>query len=72
MLNAKALEIDPVSVEKKFVQFISKQTAEAGSKGAVVSISGGIDSTAALVLLSKALPPDRISAIAMPERGGHA
>jgi len=69
MLNAKALEIDPVSVEKKFVQFISKQTAEAGSKGAVVSISGGIDSTVTLVLLSKALAPDRISAIAMPERG---
>ena len=69
MLNAKALEINPVSVEKKVVKFISNQTAGAGSNGAVVSISGGIDSATTLVLLSKALAPDRISAIAMPERG---
>jgi len=69
MLNAKSLEIDPLSVERKVVDFISTQIAEAGSEGAVISVSGGVDSAVALALLAKALSSDKISAITMPEQG---
>jgi NAD+ synthase len=69
MLDARALKIDPCLVEERIVDFISKQVSDAGLKGGVVAVSGGIDSAVTLALSAKALTGYEISAITMPEEG---
>lgn len=68
MLNARALEIDSSLVEKKIMDFISKQISDSGLKGSVVAVSGGLDSAVTLALSAKALAGHRVSAITMPEK----
>lgn len=68
MLSLKSLRIDAAEIRDKISDFIREQVQEAGLKGAVLSVSGGIDSAVALSLSVGALGPERVRAVTMPER----
>lgn len=57
----------PKTVEK-IENFISSEVKKAGLKGAVVTVSGGIDSSVTLALAARALGHENVRAITMPER----
>ncbi len=62
------LDIDPVHETERIVAFIRSTIGRRLRKrGAVVGISGGIDSSVCLALAVKALGPERVVGIAMPE-----
>lgn len=65
----ESLRIDPVEVERRIVDFIAGEVEEAGLKGGVVAVSGGVDSSTTLTLAVKALGADNVRAVTMPERG---
>jgi NAD+ synthase len=53
--------------QNRIVDFIRNETHKAGVSGAVVGISGGIDSALTVTLAVKALGKDRVLGIHMPE-----
>jgi NAD+ synthase len=64
--------IDSMNLEiaqNKIIDFIRNETRKAGVSGAVVGISGGIDSALAATLTVKALGKDKVLGIHMPESG---
>ncbi len=68
MVTLKDLSINCQKVEPKIIEFIQTNIKNAHLKGAVVSVSGGIDSAVTLHLTVKALGPENVTAITMPER----
>lgn len=60
--------IDASSVAERVAEFISDQVEISGLKGAVVTVSGGIDSAVTLALTVKALGREQVRAVTMPER----
>jgi NAD+ synthase len=67
MVSVKDLEINCEENECKIKDFITQSIEKAGLDGAVVAISGGIDSAVTLDLTVKALGADRVTALTMPE-----
>lgn len=65
----KILEIDSESTIDKIKDFIQNKVGEAGSKGVVLGLSGGLDSSTAAFLCSAALKTQDVLAISMPEKG---
>lgn len=64
--------IDSMNLEiaqNRIIDFIRNETRKAGVDGAVVGISGGIDSALAATLTVKALGKDKVLGIHMPESG---
>ena len=55
--------------QNRIIDFIRTETCKAGVSGAVIGISGGIDSALATVLTVKALGKDKVLGIHMPESG---
>ncbi|QTA38968.1 NAD(+) synthase [Thermosipho ferrireducens] len=53
---------------KRIVEFIRSRLSEYGFKGAVLGVSGGIDSAVVLALLLKALDRKQIAVFILPER----
>ena len=68
MLNIVSHRIDVDKTTEKIVTFIRNQVERSGLKGAVVSVSGGIDSAVTLALTVRALGPERVRALTLPER----
>jgi NAD+ synthase len=68
MITLQDLTIDPIKAEKMITKFIKKTVEEAGLNGAIVAVSGGIDSAVVLSLTVKALGPKRVTALTLPER----
>ena len=68
MLNIESHKIDAENTTEKLVYFIRGEVDRSGLKGAVVSVSGGIDSAVALALTVRALGPERVRALTLPER----
>lgn len=68
MVSAKDLEIDCDKIERKITEFIAENVKKAGLKGAVVAVSGGLDSAVTLSLTVKALGPERVTAVTLPDR----
>lgn len=68
MLSIESLKIDALEICRKISDFIRFQVEISGLKRAVVSVSGGLDSAVTLALTVKALGPDRVRAVTMPER----
>ncbi|HPJ31110.1 MAG TPA: NAD+ synthase [Methanothrix sp.] len=56
-------------LETLIVNFISDQVEAAGAGGAVLGLSGGLDSATVAFLAARALGPDRITALILPEAG---
>lgn len=68
MISGRDLVIDADTVTEKITGFIANQIEASGLSGAVVAVSGGIDSAVTLTLTAKALGGNRVRAITMPER----
>lgn len=66
---AISLGIDPAIEVERIIQLL-KQTIyqDMARKGAVVGISGGVDSSVVLALCVRALEPGRVTALMLPER----
>jgi NAD+ synthase len=56
-------------LQDKIVDFIWNETHKAGVSGAVIGISGGIDSALTVALTVKALGKDKVLGIYLPESG---
>lgn len=64
-----ALEIDPASEAERIAAFLRDTVHHAMRRhGAVVGISGGVDSSVVLALAVKAFGPARVAAVMLPER----
>lgn len=68
MLNIELLKLDTDEIIEKIIDFISYEMEKSGLDGAVVSLSGGIDSSVVFALTVKALGPERVTALTIPER----
>ncbi|MDV3278435.1 MAG: NAD+ synthase [Nitrososphaerales archaeon] len=65
-VTISALKLDYVKAGGEIVGFIRKTVKEAGAKGAVVGLSGGVDSAVVGALCVKALGKERVVTILMP------
>lgn len=61
------LKIDAPAAERKIISFIREQVKEAGSTGAVVGLSGGLDSSVTAFLCTKALGKEKVMGLFLPE-----
>lgn len=52
----------------KITKFISREVTSRGKEGVVIGLSGGIDSSVSAVLASRALGPNKVIGLSMPER----
>ncbi len=62
------MKINPEIVEKTAVNFIKTELARIGMKKGIVGLSGGLDSTTVLYLLTRAVGPENSVAVIMPHR----
>jgi NAD+ synthase len=53
---------------KAIVRFIGDKVRDAGAKGIVLGLSGGLDSAVVAALSARAIGPDRVLCILMPEK----
>ncbi|MHB1376899.1 MAG: NAD(+) synthase [Candidatus Humimicrobiaceae bacterium] len=72
MENNNLLDLDLEKSRKKIIEFIRKYAADLNKQGAVVGLSGGIDSALVLKLCVEALGPDNVIAVMLPERDSGA
>ena len=68
-LIKRSLRINLPAVEHRLVAFIMRKVRGAGSEGAVVGLSGGVDSSVVVTLCKKALGKINVLGISMPEGG---
>lgn len=64
--NPKGLSLNYAKVEEEILAFIRKVVADAGAKGAVIGLSGGIDSAVVGALCVRALGKENVIGILMP------
>ncbi len=57
------------TIRNKLVSFIRKKVQEAGASGAVIGLSGGIDSALTAYLTVEALGADKVLGLLLPEKG---
>src|SRR5688572_7651978 len=65
---ADVLSIDPAATAATIEQAIRQQVTSLRRRGAVVGLSGGIDSSVVTSLCARALGADRVQVLLMPER----
>lgn len=65
--NKDSLKIDAAAVTDQLCTAIVKQTRKFMKRGAVIGISGGIDSSVVAALCVRALGPERVLGVMMPE-----
>jgi len=63
----KELSIDPASVASQIEDFICREVERFKRDGAILGLSGGIDSAVVAALAVRALGPERVLALIMPE-----
>ena len=67
--NKDSLKIDAQKVSDELCKTIASQIGgEMRKRGAIVGISGGIDSSVVAALCSKALGPNKVLGVMMPEK----
>src|SRR5215468_5854558 len=66
--SKESLNLDPARETERIVAFIQKTVRQNMRRGAVVGISGGIDSAVVLALSVKAFGPERVVAVMMPDK----
>ena len=64
----ETMQIAPAQVAGQIEAFIRRQVDEFQRDGAVVVMSGGLDSTVVASLAARALGPDKVLALILPER----
>lgn len=62
------LEFDPETTVNKITNFIMSYTKQSGTRGAVIGMSGGLDSAVTAYLTTKALGRQNVLGIIMPEK----
>jgi NAD+ synthase len=62
------MDIDPEVVARRIQKFVRQQLVFFERDGAILGMSGGIDCAVVASLLTRALGPDRVLAVLMPER----
>ena len=62
------LDKDWDKVEQGITEFIRSKIREAGAEGAVVGLSGGVDSALTYVLTVKAIGPEKVHTLIMPDQ----
>ena len=62
------MRIDPVHVTRIIESFIIDKLDEFKRDGAIMGVSGGVDSALAATLLSRAIGPEKVLALLLPER----
>jgi NAD+ synthase len=67
-LKGRGLEIDLAGEARKVVRFIQGTVRSSGARGAVVGLSGGIDSSVVGALCVRALGKDSVVALLMPSK----
>lgn len=67
-LAPSVLRIDPQEVETQIIRFIKEYFKNAGFKGVVLGMSGGIDSSTVAVLSAKAVGSRKVVGLMLPER----
>lgn len=67
-LNKHVLDIDPAAETARIVGWLRKNMAGLHKTGAVLGISGGIDSSVCLALCVKAYGPERVVSLLLPEQ----
>ncbi|HCP32119.1 TPA: NAD(+) synthetase [Candidatus Acetothermia bacterium] len=68
MRTERELTIEPEAESERIVTFISHTVKELGKKGAVLGLSGGLDSAVVAHLCVRALTPSRVHGLILPER----
>jgi NAD+ synthase len=66
--SKESLNLDPARETERITLFIQKTVRQNLRRGAVVGISGGIDSAVVLALAVKAFGPERVVAVMMPDK----
>ena len=66
-INPSVLELDFSEVEKRISRFIKEYVENAGAKGIVLGLSGGIDSNTIAALSSLAIGGDNVLGLMLPE-----
>jgi NAD+ synthase len=66
--SKESLNLDPARETERIVAFLQKTVRQNMRRGAVVGISGGIDSAVVLALSVRAFGPDRVVAVMMPDK----
>jgi len=67
MPGPSELRIEPALVSEALEDFIARQVEEFRRYGAIVGLSGGLDSSVVATLAARALGPDRVLGLLMPE-----
>lgn len=67
-VNRRILEIDAAAETERIVQWLRDNMRGLHRSGAVLGISGGIDSSVCLALCVKAFGPERVVALLLPEK----
>ena len=69
-VSPAVFELDVPAVVGAIEQFISEQVTELDRAGIVVPLSGGLDSSTVLALCARAISPDRVTALLLPDSRG--
>ncbi|MHA1616976.1 MAG: NAD+ synthase [Candidatus Njordarchaeales archaeon] len=67
-IKKRLLDIDPQFVVSRITDFLRYYFSETGAEIAVIGLSGGIDSSVTLTLVTKALGKKKVLAVLMPHR----
>src|SRR5512135_2548188 len=62
------LQIEPAEVAAKLTAFMRRTVTDFRRTGAIVGLSGGIDSAVVAILAVRALSPERVLGLILPER----
>jgi NAD+ synthase len=66
-IDVSALDIDPEAATEEIVASLRSHVGDMRRRGAVVAVSGGIDSSVTVALCARTFGPDRTLALLMPE-----
>lgn len=69
-LTPDVFDIDADHIAHEIEVFISESMGKMGRQGIVVALSGGLDSSAVLALSARAVGPERVTALLLPDRHG--
>lgn len=70
-LSPSALIIDPQQLSSRLEKFICQMVDEFKRDGAIVGLSGGLDSSVVAALAVRSLSPTKVLGLIMPERDTH-